>query len=91
MELPNYFPEYGLTPTLPFRSILQIVNGLSGKIQDLTLPPGFKLPPERELARLLGVSRTTAINAYSLLEERGIGIFACRQRHLCHNERIHLR
>lgn len=51
---------------------LQIANALSVKISDFTIPSGAKLPPERELARLLGVSRTTAINAYSLLEENGL-------------------
>jgi DNA-binding transcriptional MocR family regulator len=51
---------------------LQIANTLAAKIQNCTLPSGTKLPPERELARLLGVSRTTTINAYSLLEERGL-------------------
>lgn len=51
---------------------VQIANSLAAKIQDATLPLGTKLPPERELARILEVSRTTAINAYRLLEERGL-------------------
>lgn len=51
---------------------LQIATALASKIQDFTLLSGTKLPPERELARLLGVSRTTVINSYSLLEERGL-------------------
>ena len=49
---------------------LQIANTLTTKIQNRGIPAGTKLPPERELARLLGVSRTTAMNAYGVLEER---------------------
>ena len=51
---------------------LQIANSLAAKIKECTLPVGTKLLPERELASLLEVSRTTIINAYRLLEERGL-------------------
>jgi len=51
---------------------LQIANSFMTKIQGNLLPAGTKLPPERELADLLSVSRTTIINAYRLLEERGL-------------------
>jgi len=51
---------------------LQIANHLATKIQNSTLSSGTKLLPERELAKLLNVSRTTAISAYRLLEERGL-------------------
>ncbi len=51
---------------------LQLANGLAAKIQNSTLSAGTKLPPERELVKLLEVSRTTIINAYRLLEERGL-------------------
>lgn len=51
---------------------IQVANCLAAKIHDSSMMPGTKLPPERELARLLEVSRTTVINAYSLLEERGL-------------------
>lgn len=51
---------------------LQILEIISGKIVDHTLPPGSKLPPERELATLFAVSRTTAINAYRQLEQQGL-------------------
>jgi DNA-binding transcriptional MocR family regulator len=53
---------------------LQIANHLAIKIQNSTLSAGTKLLPERELAKLLDVSRTTAINAYRQLEERGLVI-----------------
>lgn len=51
---------------------LQIANSLAAKIKECTLPANTKLMPERELANLLKVSRTTVINAYRLLEENGL-------------------
>ena len=36
------------------------------------LPPGMQLPPERDLARALRVSRTTVVSAYRELEARGL-------------------
>lgn len=51
---------------------LQITELIAGKILNNALPAGTKLPPERELAVLFGVSRTTAINAYRHLEQQGM-------------------
>lgn len=51
---------------------LQIAFLIADKIQKQILPPGTKLPPERELADLFAVSRTTAINAYRKLEQQGL-------------------
>lgn len=51
---------------------LQIALLIADKIQKLILPSGTKLPPERELADLFAVSRTTAINAYRKLEQQGL-------------------
>ena len=72
MDITKILSGIRLNPTSSVPLYMQIATGLSTKIQDLTVPASAKLPPERELARLLGVSRTTAINAYSLLEERGL-------------------
>lgn len=36
------------------------------------LPPGTRLPPERTLARRLGVNRTTVVNAYRELAAEGL-------------------
>jgi DNA-binding transcriptional MocR family regulator len=48
------------------------------------LPAGFQLPPERDLARAFGISRTTVVTAYRELEARGLvrgyvgrGTFVC--------------
>ncbi|KUO61400.1 MAG: GntR family transcriptional regulator [Gracilibacter sp. BRH_c7a] len=51
---------------------LQIASLIADKIQKQILPSGTKLPPERELADLFAVSRTTAINAYRKLEQQGM-------------------
>ncbi len=72
MDITKILSGIRLSSTFSMPLYLQIATVLTAKIQDFTLPAGTKLPPERELARLLGVSRTTAINAYSLLEERGL-------------------
>lgn len=72
MDISKTFSGLRLNPDSSVPLYLQIVGGLTASIRNLSLPPGIKLPPERELARLLGISRTTAINAYSLLEERGL-------------------
>lgn len=50
----------------------QIAGTIGEKIKNLVLPAGTRLPPERDLAALLGVSRTTAINAYRYLEQQGL-------------------
>lgn len=72
MDITKILSGLRLSSALSAPLYLQIATALAAKIQDFTLPTGTKLPPERELARLLGVSRTTAINAYRLLEERGL-------------------
>src|SRR5436305_5188252 len=36
------------------------------------MPAGFQLPPERDLAAALAVSRATVVNAYRELEARGL-------------------
>lgn len=51
---------------------LQIALLIADKIKKEILPAGTKLPPERELAELFMVSRTTAINAYRKLEQQGL-------------------
>lgn len=49
----------------------QISRHIKEKILDGSLTPGTRLPSERELAKLLNVSRTTAINTYRNLETEG--------------------
>ena len=64
--------------TLPLRRAngsplyLQLADAVAGAISGGELAAGARLPSERELAGLLGVSRTTAVNAYRELEARGL-------------------
>jgi DNA-binding transcriptional MocR family regulator len=51
---------------------LQIAQQLRQSIYDGEPPAGAKLPPERRLANLLGVNRTTVVNAYRELAADGL-------------------
>lgn len=62
----------GLDPTTAVPMYQQIAEHLARQIKSRALAPGTKLPPERQLAELYRVSRTTAINAYRRLEEDGL-------------------
>src|SRR5690349_24692882 len=48
-----------------------IADALRLLISDGRIPPGTRLPSERELTAALAVSRTTVTRAYALLKERG--------------------
>ena len=61
-----------------------LVTLLEGAIARGDLPSGSRLPPERELASRLRISRTTVVSAYRELESRGLlrgyvgrGTFVC--------------
>src|SRR5438128_6932538 len=52
-----------------YRRIVELVErGVVGG----ALTPGFRLPPERDLAGALGVSRATVVSAYRELEAKGL-------------------
>lgn len=50
----------------------QIAEHIEKIILAGSIPRGARLPGTRELARMLGVSRSTVVEAYLLLEKRGI-------------------
>ncbi|MFE3901852.1 PLP-dependent aminotransferase family protein [Streptomyces sp. NPDC059153] len=50
----------------------RLAEGLRGAVRRGEFGAGSKLPSERDLARLLGISRTTVIGAYRLLREEGL-------------------
>lgn len=50
----------------------QLEHELASAITAGELRAGTRLPSERDLAKMLGVSRTTAMNAYRELESRGL-------------------
>ena len=61
-----------------------LVNLFEAAIAKGELPSGSRLPPERELAQRLRISRTTVVSAYRELESRGLlrgyvgrGTFVC--------------
>ncbi|HTU62008.1 MAG TPA: GntR family transcriptional regulator, partial [Polyangiales bacterium] len=49
----------------------QIFDQVVARIETRAFPPGFKLPPSRELARELGTHRNTVARAYTDLEAAG--------------------
>ena len=49
-----------------------LVNLFESAIASGELPSGSRLPPERELAQRLRISRTTVVSAYRELESRGL-------------------
>ncbi|MGQ9586057.1 MAG: MocR-like pyridoxine biosynthesis transcription factor PdxR [Anaerolineae bacterium] len=51
---------------------MQLRNHLREQILRGDLSPGTRLPPEREMARRLGVSRTTIVSAYDELVAEGL-------------------
>ena len=71
-----------LPRTRPFyRRLVELVERAVGRGE---LPAGFQMPPERDLARALKVSRATVVAAYRDLEARGLvrayvgrGTFVC--------------
>jgi DNA-binding transcriptional MocR family regulator len=70
-----YLRRIGLSPPGPgaTRPVYRhISRGIERSIGDGSLPPASKLPAERELARLLCVSRATVVKAYRDLESRGL-------------------
>ncbi|SHJ92914.1 PLP-dependent aminotransferase family protein [Desulforamulus aeronauticus] len=69
MDISKYLIETKIDSASETPLYLQIANSIAQKIIDNTLPKGTKLPPERELCKFFGVSRTTAINAYRWLEQ----------------------
>lgn len=50
----------------------QIVEQLRQQILSGETPPGYRLPPERQLAETLGVNRTTVLTAYRELKAEGL-------------------
>jgi len=51
---------------------LQIADSIQAIIAESRLAPGWQLPPERDLAEMLGVNRTTVHQAMHLLQQRGL-------------------
>lgn len=72
MDITNILKQIKLSKSSSQPLYLQIADFLEDKIKEGLIPAETKLPPERILAKLLGVSRTTAINAYRQLDLDGL-------------------
>lgn len=62
----------GVVPISPQRIFQEVANQLRRTISEGRLKPGDKLPPERELAQMFGVSRNTMREALRALELSGL-------------------
>lgn len=63
-------PRIDTTSAIPL--YVQIAEGFAAAVARGELPVGDRLPPERQLAESLGVSRTTVVNAYREMQARGL-------------------
>jgi DNA-binding GntR family transcriptional regulator len=61
--------EFRLTPGHGYR---ELAERLRAAIASGELPVGSRLPPQRELAGLLSVGRTTVVSAYNLLRAESL-------------------
>lgn len=59
-------------PIRPVSVVELIVHRLEEMMLQSALKPGERLPPERDLAQLMGVSRTSVRQALAILKERGL-------------------
>jgi DNA-binding transcriptional MocR family regulator len=71
----GYLRRIGLSPPGPTttRPVYRYISqAIERGITNGGLTPGTRLPAERELARVLSISRATVVNAYRDLESRGL-------------------
>ncbi|MBN1421711.1 MAG: PLP-dependent aminotransferase family protein [Planctomycetes bacterium] len=61
-----------LDPSLETPLTRQIEDGIRKLCHEGSLKPGFRLPPERDLARNLGIHRSTVARAYRALAASGV-------------------
>jgi DNA-binding FadR family transcriptional regulator len=64
--------SFGIEPISPQRIYQEVANQLRRNISEGKLRPGDKLPPERNLAQMFGVSRNTMREALRALELSGL-------------------
>ncbi|MFT4011259.1 MAG: GntR family transcriptional regulator [Nocardioidaceae bacterium] len=64
--------ERRLTPAVKVRSVDDVVSQIRAILLSGDLPPSQKLPSERELGRILDVSRNTVREALRILEANGL-------------------
>jgi GntR family transcriptional regulator, transcriptional repressor for pyruvate dehydrogenase complex len=72
MRNPSPAVDVQVAPVAPQRIFQEVADQLRRSISEGRLKPGDKLPPERELAQLFGVSRNTMREALRALELSGL-------------------
>ncbi|MEO8296863.1 MAG: GntR family transcriptional regulator [Burkholderiales bacterium] len=72
MPKPAKTPAFEVEPVSPQRIFQDVANQLRRTISEGKLKPGDKLPAERELAQMFGVSRNTMREALRALELSGL-------------------
>ena len=60
------------TESLDTQRTQQVVNHIRAKIEDGTLRPGDKIPPEREFAKMLKISRASLRTGIGYLAALGV-------------------
>ena len=65
-------PQEFLTPIKPQKVYTQIVEKFIDLIEQGKFNPGLQLPPERELARQLGVSRAALRESLTVMQMLGL-------------------
>lgn len=70
----NWLPEIDRDAALKYAvpKYTQIADAIAGAVHSGELRPGQRLPPQRELARQLGVDLTTVTRAYGLARDAGL-------------------
>lgn len=71
MNLAQSLATLHLDPAAPIPLYRQLYEAIKGAILASRLGPGMQLPPTRELALLLDISRQTVLNAYEQLMAEG--------------------
>ncbi|MEZ4765121.1 MAG: GntR family transcriptional regulator [Calditrichia bacterium] len=61
----------------------EVVRTIEENILNKKLMPGQKLPTEKELGEMFGVSRIALREAMQVLERQRVGFHSQRKRHLC--------
>ncbi|MCC6312487.1 MAG: GntR family transcriptional regulator [Thermomicrobiales bacterium] len=61
-----------LDPASPVPRYHQLAEWIAARVRDGSLPPGDRLPPERDLAEAAGISRMTARQALAALVREGV-------------------
>ena len=71
MHLAESLATIQLSPAASTPMFRQLYEGIKHSVLSGKIAPGAQLPPTRDLARQLGISRQTVLNAYEHLMAEG--------------------